>query len=369
MSETFYLSRKNYEKLREELDALKKIKAQLSEEIGEAARQGDLKENAEYAAAKEKQAETLSKINDLEIRLRNTRITDDLDVDRSEARIGATVTIEDLSDGEQSVYTLVGSMESNPEAGLLSVKTPIATGLLGCKEGQIFEMGAELETLANRTIEPFVVLFNKSVELIPGIIVALVMLFLGLFLSRWTSTIVRKLLNAIKLDMWTSKIGVNEILTRIGFGKSPTYVIAFVLSWAVMITFIMIAADSLGLSTIRTLLYNLLAFIPKLFACIVILFAGLLFGRFVENVVQNSAKANNIRGGIFFSKIINAVVVIFAILLALEQININFALINDVILILLASMGLGLAIAFGLGAKDVVADFLKESLKKEEDAK
>ena len=58
-------------------------------------------------------------------------------------------------------------------------------------------MGAELETLANRTIEPFVVLFNKSVELIPGIIVALVMLFLGLFLSRWTSTIVRKLLNAI----------------------------------------------------------------------------------------------------------------------------------------------------------------------------
>lgn len=230
-------------------------------------------------------------------------------------------------------------------------------------------MGAELETLANRTIEPFVVLFNKSVELIPGIIVALVMLFLGLFLSRWTSTIVRKLLNAIKLDMWTSKIGVNEILTRIGFGKSPTYVIAFVLSWAVMITFIMIAADSLGLSTIRTLLYNLLAFIPKLFACIVILFAGLLFGRFVENVVQNSAKANNIRGGIFFSKVINVVVVIFSILLALEQININFALINDVILILLASMGLGLAIAFGLGAKDVVADFLKESLKKEEDPK
>lgn len=140
MSETFYLSRKNYEKLREELDELKKIKAQLSEEIGEAARQGDLKENAEYAAAKEKQAETLSKINELEIRLRNTRITDDLNVDRSEARIGATVTIEDLSGGGQFTYTLVGSMESNPEAGLLSVKTPIAAGLLGCKEGQSFEV-------------------------------------------------------------------------------------------------------------------------------------------------------------------------------------------------------------------------------------
>ena len=140
MSETFYVSRKSYEKLRQDLDDLKKLKTQLSEEIGEAARQGDLKENAEYHAAKEKQAETLSKINDLEIRLRNASITDDLDVDKTEARIGATVTIEDLEDGEQSSYTLVGSMESNPEKNLLSVKAPVAAALLGKKEGDVFEV-------------------------------------------------------------------------------------------------------------------------------------------------------------------------------------------------------------------------------------
>jgi len=140
VSETFYVSRKAYEKLRQDLEDLKKLKTQLSEEIGEAARQGDLKENAEYHAAKEKQAETLSKINDLEIRLRNASITDDLDVDKTEARIGATVTIEDMEDGEHSSYTLVGSMESNPEKGLLSVKAPIAAALLGKKEGEVFEV-------------------------------------------------------------------------------------------------------------------------------------------------------------------------------------------------------------------------------------
>lgn len=140
MSETFYVSRKSYEKLRQDLDDLKKLKTQLSEEIGEAARQGDLKENAEYHAAKEKQAETLAKINELEIRLRNASITDNLDVDKTEARIGATVTIEDLEDGEQSFYTLVGSMESNPEKNLLSVKAPVAAALLGKKEGDVFEV-------------------------------------------------------------------------------------------------------------------------------------------------------------------------------------------------------------------------------------
>lgn len=140
MSEIFYVSRKNYEKLREDLEVLKKTKVQLSEEIGEAARQGDLKENAEYIAAKEKQAETLTKINELEIRLRNCQITDDIAVDKTEARIGATIVIEDLQDGEKTTYTLVGSMESNPEKGLLSVKAPIAAALLGKKVGDIFEV-------------------------------------------------------------------------------------------------------------------------------------------------------------------------------------------------------------------------------------
>ena len=227
-------------------------------------------------------------------------------------------------------------------------------------------MNTGLETFATKTAEPFVVLFNKSVELIPGILAALIMLFLGLFLSRWTSTIVNKILNSLKLDTWTSKIGVNEILTRIGFGKSPTYVISFVLSWAVMIAFIIVAADALGLSAVRSLLLALLMFVPKLFVAIVILFAGLLFGRFVQSVVENSAKANNIRGGFIFSKAINLIVIIFAALLALEQIDINFSLLNDVILIVMASLGLGFAIALGLGAKGLVEEYLKEAFKKQD---
>ena len=95
MEEAFYVSRKKYEALVNELKDLKNLKAELSNEIGEAAAQGDLKENAEYHAAKEKQAETLIRIQELEMRLRNAQITDDLTVDKSEARIGATVTIRD----------------------------------------------------------------------------------------------------------------------------------------------------------------------------------------------------------------------------------------------------------------------------------
>ncbi len=137
--EKVYISRKKYESLLGELKNLKDAKSQLSLEIGEAAAQGDLKENAEYHAAKEKQAETLIRIQELEETLRNAEITDNLDVDRSEARIGATVTIKDLEADVEFTYTLVGSMESNPDKGLLSVKSPLASGVLGHKEGEEFE--------------------------------------------------------------------------------------------------------------------------------------------------------------------------------------------------------------------------------------
>ena len=137
--EQFYVSRKKYEALVNELKSLKELKAQLSNEIGEAAAQGDLKENAEYHAAKEKQAETLIRIEELESRLRNAQITDDLTIDKSKARIGATVTIQDLDAGIEFTYTLVGSMESNPDKGLLSVKSQLANGVLGHEQGEVFE--------------------------------------------------------------------------------------------------------------------------------------------------------------------------------------------------------------------------------------
>ena len=137
--EKYYVSRKKYEELVQELKNLKNVKAGLSVEIGEAAAQGDLRENAEYHAAKEKQAETLIRIQELETKLRNAEITDNLDVDHSEARIGATVTFVDEENDLEFTYTLVGSMESNPDKGLLSVKSPLAGGVLGHKEGEYFE--------------------------------------------------------------------------------------------------------------------------------------------------------------------------------------------------------------------------------------
>lgn len=129
-----YLSRDGREKLIQQLEALKKEKQQVSKDIGEAMEQGDLRENAGYTAAKERQAELLRRIAEIESKLSSAQLIEELGVATDEVRIGATVT---LSDGEDEfAYTLVGQEESDPAQGKISVQSPLAQGLLGAKAGQ-----------------------------------------------------------------------------------------------------------------------------------------------------------------------------------------------------------------------------------------
>ena len=138
MKETF-LSRAGYEKLLKEIEPLKKMKNQLSQDIAEAREKGDLKENAEYHSAKEKLGEVMGRIARIQDKLEGAKIIDDLNIPKGVVSIGCRVTIQN-EDGDESSYTLVGEDESNPTEGKISVYAPIAQGLLGKKVGERVEI-------------------------------------------------------------------------------------------------------------------------------------------------------------------------------------------------------------------------------------
>ena len=127
-----YISRAGLEKLVKELDMLRERKKELSAEIGETREQGDLRENAGYHFAREKQSETLRRINEIQDRISTAKIIDDMNLPKDEVIIGMKVTIRD-QDGDSYEYTLVGGEESDPSVGKISVHAPIAQGLLGHK--------------------------------------------------------------------------------------------------------------------------------------------------------------------------------------------------------------------------------------------
>jgi len=131
-----YLTKDGFDKLQAELANLKRQKNELSLEINEAREQGDLKENAGYIYGKEKQSQIMARIGELEVRLRNAKLVDNnMDFNKDEVRLGATVTMRDENSGSVMTYTLSSADEADPSAGKISVSSPLAQGLLGAAAG------------------------------------------------------------------------------------------------------------------------------------------------------------------------------------------------------------------------------------------
>ena len=135
MAET-YLTREGFEKLRKDLERLTLEKQELSIMIGEAREQGDLRENAGYQYAREKQADVIRRMRELEDKLSHVRLIEETEIAKDEVRIGAKVTIQEISSGDKICYTFVGQEESDPSNGKLSVHSPLGQGLLGHKIGE-----------------------------------------------------------------------------------------------------------------------------------------------------------------------------------------------------------------------------------------
>ncbi len=131
------LTRRGAEKLREELNELKNVqRPRVIQAIAEAREHGDLKENAEYHAAREQQSFIEGRIKEIESKLANAQIIDVASLDANGKIVfGATVELIDADTGDEFTYQIVGEDEADISQGLLSVNSPIARALIGKYEG------------------------------------------------------------------------------------------------------------------------------------------------------------------------------------------------------------------------------------------
>lgn len=135
------ITKEAYARMEEELKRLKSVERPLIvEEISVAREHGDLKENAEYHAAKEKQAFLEGRIQDLEARSGLAEVIDPSAQEGDQVKFGAFVTIEDLETEEQKTYQIVGEYEADLDKGLIAFTTPIAKAVIGKTEGDDFEV-------------------------------------------------------------------------------------------------------------------------------------------------------------------------------------------------------------------------------------
>jgi transcription elongation factor GreA len=148
MAEKAPMTRQGYEALMAELKYLKAVvRPQVIEAVRIAREEGDLRENAEYHGAKEKQAIVQSKIEHLEAQLSHAEIIDTTTLGGDRVVFGATVRIREGDTDEERTFRLVGADEANPQKGWISIQSPVGRALVGKQSGDTVEVRVPKGTL------------------------------------------------------------------------------------------------------------------------------------------------------------------------------------------------------------------------------
>jgi transcription elongation factor GreA len=135
----YYVTEKGYHRLKEEMDRLEKlVKHDIAKEIAAAASHGDLKENAEYHAAKEKQVHYANKLRDTQERFAGANVVRKEELLPEDAvTFGKRIKIKDVNSGAERVCIILGEGETDPDQGIIAYTSPLARALIGKKQGDV----------------------------------------------------------------------------------------------------------------------------------------------------------------------------------------------------------------------------------------
>ena len=148
MTKKVPMTKEGYDKIKKDLDHLMKVERPKNiRDIEEARGHGDLSENAEYHAAKERQGHIDAKKRELEYKLANAQIIDVSKLSNEKVVFGTTVTLADTDTGETKKYTLIGQEEADLKKGKISVQSPVGKALIGHKVGDIVTIKTPAKTV------------------------------------------------------------------------------------------------------------------------------------------------------------------------------------------------------------------------------
>lgn len=221
-----------------------------------------------------------------------------------------------------------------------------------------------MERLALIVADPVKAMLIKIWSYIPTILGAIVILIIGWIVAKFVEAIVVRALKAARLDVISDKAGVANMLAQGDIKWTLSELIGVIIYWIVMLSVLAAALNALNLTVAGDLLSRLVGYIPNIVVAIFVLVLGSFLANFVAGVIRTTASNAGLGNAKLLAKITQTVLITFAVIIAIEQLNIATAFIAFAVNIILASIGLGLALAFGLGCKDIAAKAMSDMLNK-----
>ena len=204
-------------------------------------------------------------------------------------------------------------------------------------------------------------------EFLPNILAAIVILIAGWIVARLLRAAVGRGLRVIRFPVLTAKAGIDDFLKTGGVEKSTTDVVAILVYWLVMLIVLVAAVTALQLDAASIVLNQILFYIPNIIVAVIVVAVGLYAANFVSALVRTAVANAGIEQSEFVAAISRYAMIIFTFAIALEQLGIGREIVTNGFLVLLGAASFAAALAVGLGARDVVARYLEELMKKREE--
>jgi len=200
-------------------------------------------------------------------------------------------------------------------------------------------------------LEPVRALWQQLAAFLPRLVGALVLLLIGWLIAKAIEGLVVRVLKTVQLDKLADQIQLSGVLSKGGIKHKLSELVGVIVYWLVMLAVVMIVFNALELTVAAELFQTVVTFLPNVIAALFILIIGMFAAAFLASAVRTAASNAGILQSHLLGQLVQAIVVIFAAVAALQQLQIPFF--GEVFLIILGGISLGCALAFGLGCKEL----------------
>jgi hypothetical protein len=198
--------------------------------------------------------------------------------------------------------------------------------------------------------------FGKAIAVlfsfVPVLLGALLILLIGWIIATVVKNILVRVLRAVHFDQAMDHAGVGTILQRGGVRVDAAEVLARVVFWFIFLIFVLAAANALNVPAITNILNAIVLWLPQLFVALLVVIIGMLLARVVGDIVRDAMEGTGMAGARMLSGIVRVAIIAFAAIIALNQMGIGSAIVQELFAAVVFGLALALALAFGLGGRD-----------------
>lgn len=210
-----------------------------------------------------------------------------------------------------------------------------------------------LETVAQIVLDPMRILWSKISSVMPNMMAAILMLLAGYFLGKFVAFLTARSLGKLGVDKLCERLGIKRSLENMNIERHVSELMGMLAFLFVMVAFLLSAVETLGFERLTASVDQLLQYLPKVLGASLVLMIGLFVADFVRGAVGNAATGVGLDYAPALAKISFGLIAMLTIMLAIDQLEIEIVLLNQLIGIVLISVGIAVALSLGLGTRDL----------------